>query len=501
MILGTVRGKIIANSALILLILASATLYTGLTSSQLARSVEILFRNNLLMEELSKALDRTEASLTGYLTSKSSDALKDYIKYSTRLAEEARKLNRGIRANESLLLQRDLAGLIDSYLEDTEATVTAKRGRDVKGYTERFESAERAARLTRFLIARIEAIFLSDSLVAFSGYNSRISGVVASNAALVLAAAFLGLMLLVRYSYKLTGPLSRLAEAARAVGRGEYDHELPPLQAVDEIGTTAAAFSRMQESIRKAFEELKSKSEVEKRLMEERMRVLDMSHKLKDAELLALQTQINPHFLFNTLSAGMQLAMTEGADMTGLFLENLAAFIRYALKPPSRLVPLSDEIECVERYIWLLRLRFRERFSFEVAVDEGLLSVETPALILQPLVENAVGHGLKDREEGGVVRGYPRRVDGEAVLSVEDTGDGMSPEEMERALREADWDKGLRAGAGELEPAGGGEHGIGLRNVIRRVALVTGERGRVELDSSLGSGTTVRIRLPIGRRR
>ncbi len=483
------RGKIIANTALILLIIASATLYTGLASSELARSVEILFRNNLLMENISKALDLTETSLSGYLTSKSSDALKDYIMYSTRLSEEARKLNREIRQDESLLLQRDLSALIDSYLEDTEATVAAKRGRDVRAYTTRFESSDRAADLSRFLISRIEGIFIADSLAAFSGYNSRVSGVISSNAFLVLAATLMGLMLLVRYSYKLTEPLSRLAEAARAVGRGEYDSELPAPQTGDEIGTTAAAFARMQESVRRAFEEVKQKSEVEKRLMEERMRVLDMSHKLKDAELLALQTQINPHFLFNTLSAGMQLAMSEGADQTSEFLDNLAIFIRYALKSPSRSVRVADEIECVERYIWLLRLRFRERFSFEVHAEEEVLSVETPALVLQPLVENAVGHGLRDREEGGTVRITACLVDGEAILEVEDSGDGMSEEEIERALREEE------DGREALEAAA--EHGIGLRNVIRRVSLATGERGRVELESVLGRGTTVRIRLPL----
>jgi len=213
--------------------------------------------------------------------------------------------------------------------------------------------------------------------------------------------------------------------------------------------------------------------------------VLDMSHKLKDAELLALQTQINPHFLFNTLSAGMQLALSEEADRTSDFLDNLSAFIRYVLKPPSRSVWVSDEIECVERYIWLLRLRFGDRYRFEVSADEEVRDLETPALLLQPLVENAVAHGLKDREAGGWVKVTARLVGGEAVLSVEDSGDGMSPEEVERVLRDGSEDEHLH------------ECGIGLRNVIRRVILATNGLGRVELDSVVGRGTDVRIHLPV----
>jgi len=221
---------------------------------------------------------------------------------------------------------------------------------------------------------------------------------------------------------------------------------------------------------------------VERNLLQERMRVLELNHRLKDAELLALQTQINPHFLFNTLSAGIALAGAEEAVRTETFLENLAVFIRYALTPPDRFVVIADEIECVNRYIWLLTLRFRNRYSFDVQVDEEILGVEVPALILQPLVENSISHGLADRETGGTVtvRGF---LEGKcAVLTVRDNGAGMSMADREGLLSEAD-----------RSPI----HGIGLRNVIRRITLSTNGRGKVELVSEEGMGLEVRIIIPI----
>ncbi len=481
---GSVRGKIIVNSAISLFIMGLATLYTGLASAELASSVEILFHNNLRMQNLRSDLNQTESSLAGYLRTKSSDALKEYIMYSTRLSDGARGLNREIQAEESLLLQRDLAAMVDSYIVDTEATVKAKRGRDVRAYAEYYDSSEQSVVLIRYLISRVEDIFMADSLKAYAAYNSRIPLVLALNALLVVAAALMGFMLLVRFSYRLTDPLSRLAQAARAVGRGEHLIELSVPESDDEIGTTTTAFIAMQNSIHQAFEELKTKAEIERRLMEERMRVLDMSHRLKDAELLALQTQINPHFLFNTLSAGMQLALVENAERSADFMENLAAFIRYALKPPARWVRVADEIECVERYIWLLRLRFGERYRFSVVVDNAALGAETPALVLQPLVENAVGHGLKDREEGGEIQVRVACEGPELVMEVSDSGDGMSPEEIDRIQREAS-EEGLPPG------------GIGLRNVIRRVILSSNGSGKVDIDSEPGIRTTVRIRLPM----
>ena len=480
--LGTVRGKILANSALILVLMAGASLYSGLASLELARSVEVLFRSNLGMEQLQLTLDQTEASFSEYLRTKSSDSLKDFIRTSTQLTDQSRSLNRDIHADDILLLQRDLSRAFDTYLSVAEGGIQAKRGRDIPGYAERFDTAERQAATVRLLIADLKDRFLSQSLQAFSLYRHLIPGVLWSNAALVLAAALLGFSLLLGYSRRLTEPLSRLAEAASAVGRGDFQTSIPPLESNDEIGTLARTFFQMQESVRQSFQDLRARAEVERNLLQERMRVLELNHRLKDAELLALQTQINPHFLFNTLSAGIALAGAEEAVRTETFLENLAVFIRYALTPPDRFEVIADEIECVNRYIWLLTLRFRNRYSFDVQVDEEILGVEVPALILQPLVENSISHGLADRETGGTVtvRGF---LEGKcAVLTVRDNGAGMSMADREGLLSEAD-----------RSPI----HGIGLRNVIRRITLSTNGRGKVELVSEEGMGLEVRIIIPI----
>jgi len=482
---GTVRGKILANSALILALTAGATLYSGFTSLELDRSVEVLFRNNLALEELQGTLEQTEASFSEYLRTKSSESLKDFIKTSTRLTDQSRNLNRDIVSDDILLLQRDLTRAFDTYLRVAEAGIQAKRGRDIPGYAERFETAGRHATGARLLIADLKARFLSQSLQAFSLYRNLIPGVLLSNAALVLAATLLGFSLLLGYSRNLTQPLTRLAEAASAVGRGEFHTPIPVHDSRDEIGTLALSFGQMQQSVRQSFLDIQARAEVERTLLEERMRVLELKHRLKDAELLALQTQINPHFLFNTLSAGIELAGAEEASRTEDFLQNLAGFIRYALTPPDRSVLVSDEIECVKRYVWLLRLRFGQRFTFDVRIDDRILGVEVPALILQPLVENSVGHGLADREEGGQVWVRGTWEGGHAVLTVLDNGAGMTEAERRAILAESE----------DFDPTSG--HGIGLRNVIRRILLSTNGQGKVELRESGTGGLEVRIVLPL----
>ena len=504
----SLRSKMIAITLFMLVIIGAATLYTGLATATLAQSLGLLFQRNQLIEDLRLGLAGSAQALADYLASGSADNLSAYQRNSQILADRSQALNRQVRDDEALLLQRELAGLVDRYLQDADAAVAAKRERYISTFTAHFESSERTAELARSIIERVERRNLAASIDAYTGLDQRIGAIIATNAVLILAALLMAFTIFLRYTWSITGPLSTLAESARFIARGDYDRELPRIEAAEEIATMAAAFENMRRSVRSAFDELRSKAEIERRLMEEDLRLVDMDRKLKDAELFALQNQINPHFLFNTLQAGMQLALEEHSDRTADFLDKLALFIRYAIKPASRSVLVMDEMECIERYIWLLKLRFGDRYSFEVSADEAVLQVETPALVLQPLVENAVTHGLRDREEGGHVRisarlesaedggeGPSDHVGGQAgeaqarayaVLTVEDTGEGMYPVEVERLLRESSNEDHLREG------------GIGLRNVIKRVGLATGGRGGVEITSRPGLGTTVRIRIPVG---
>jgi sensor histidine kinase YesM len=394
-------------------------------------------------------------------------------------------LNNEIKKDEQFLLEKNLATLLKKYLEASELAVNAKRGRDVETYVSQYEETQKIEGLIQFLLVKMNAMYLDAGLQAFLGYRNSLTTILILNLFLIVIAFMLSTTFAVRYSFIITEPLERLSETVEAVERSDYNYELPPYTNDDEIGTLNYAFSRMQKSIRNAFDELNRKAELERKLLEEQMQVMDYEHKLKEAELLALQTQINPHFLYNTLSAGWQLALTAQDETTAEFLEKLAEFIRYVLKPTNRFVLVSEEIECARKYIWLLQLRFKNRYRFELNIQEEAFSYETPALILQPLIENAVVHGLHDMEEGGTVYISVRVLKPYLELSVEDTGKGMETDEIENILNAAQSDA----------PANFDR--IGLYNVVRRVILSTSGKGIVTITSHPGSGTSIQIRLPL----
>ena len=217
-------------------------------------------------------------------------------------------------------------------------------------------------------------------------------------------------------------------------------------------------------------------------------RELLMENHLKEAQLKYLQSQINPHFLFNSLNAGAQLAMMEDAEQTGIFVEKMADFFRYNVKKGQEDATLGEELEAVDNYIYILNVRFAGDIHFSKDVDESLENVRVPSMILQPVVENAVNHGIRDIEWEEKIH---LTVTGDADyirISVKDNGKGMTPEQIE----------GVLTGNKKYKKEEGDSTGIGMNNVISRLELYYEETGLVEINSEgEGKGTEVVIYIPV----
>ena len=220
---------------------------------------------------------------------------------------------------------------------------------------------------------------------------------VISTSVLLFIMAF-NIILIVIVTRSITGPLMELTKAANEIAAGNFDVDLVPVSSSDEIGIVTKAFNTMTINIHQYINKIKESMELESRMKE---RELMMTNHLKDAQLKYLQAQINPHFLFNTLNAGAQLAMMEGADKTCLFIENVAEFFRFNMKSFNQDSTLRDEIKLVDTYIYILNVRFSGRINFCKQIDDSVLDVKVPSMILQPIVENAVNYGIRDIDYEG----------------------------------------------------------------------------------------------------
>lgn len=210
---------------------------------------------------------------------------------------------------------------------------------------------------------------------------------------------------------------------------------------------------------------------------------------LADAEVRALRAQISPHFIYNSLTAIASFVRTDPERARELIVE-FAEFTRYSFRRHGTFTSLAEELRSVDRYLLLERARFGDRLSVSLRIAPEVLPVVVPFLCLQPLVENAVRHGLERSAGPGTLVITAEDVGTEAWISVEDDGVGMDPAALATVLA-----GGQAAPEPERGGAGSGE-GIGLRNVDERLRQVYGDVYGIVVETAPGAGTKVRVRIP-----
>ena len=214
----------------------------------------------------------------------------------------------------------------------------------------------------------------------------------------------------------------------------------------------------------------------------------------KQAKIAALQSQINPHFLYNTLECIRSEALLYECQSIADMAKALAAFFRYSISKKENIVTVRDELRNIENYFMIQSYRFENKFSFDIKVsqeDAEVYNYQVPKLSLQPIVENAIFHGLETKAADGKVTIRAYTTDKELVMVISDNGVGIAPDtllQMQNALRTQ----------GQLEMHKSSEHGngIALYNVNQRIKLLFGEAYGLYIYSTKGMGTDVEIWLP-----
>ena len=297
---------------------------------------------------------------------------------------------------------------------------------------------------------------------------------------LFLTAAELMLLLIRVLRRAVILPLLGLAQASRSIAEGHFSGPDLPVKSGDEVGQLVGTFNCMKHAMAQQLT-------TQQALHREEMHSLALEKDLEHTRLEVLKSQVNPHFLFNTLNVIQQMAGTESAYRTQALIMALSHLLRYSLMSNDEQVPLSREVRVVDEYYSIYHVRFGDRVQMEWAFSDSLDLTETmvPSFILQPIVENAFKHGICPKEEGGVVRirMIPLREKGLLCIRVLDNGVGIEPEQLQQ-LRTA------------LEqPAPRWEH-IGIYNVAARLRLLDA-RCRVVVRSRPGRGTAVILYLPL----
>lgn len=260
-------------------------------------------------------------------------------------------------------------------------------------------------------------------------------------------------------------PMVELAEDSRRIGENDFTGPDTHAEGGDEIASLVRAFCTMKASTRGYIEALTEKHKMEKQLDEVRLQML--------------KNQINPHFLFNTLNMIASTAQIEDAATTEKMIHALSRLFRYNLKSTDSVMPLERELKVVQDYMYLQQMRFGQRIRYDTDCNQDTLEVLVPSFALQPLVENAIIHGISPKGQGGRIH-VRSWMEGRRIwISVADTGRGMARERLEEIR--------CALARGEEKATG-----VGVGNIYRRVHGMY-QDGEIFIYSSEGRGTVVQM--------
>ena len=441
------------------------------------QEMDDVYASNAQITELGQVFEDVQDSMYQYLKVKSSQALMDYYQNEAKYRQELEKLNDQNIEDSVKLLEKKIRKMSESYLSCTAGTVAAKRGRNVEKYKLKYDESLELYSYIQSSMDELNKQLFKENSQTYGALRAVMKYLEISNTVIMLLGVVCGMILLIMATRGMFRPLTNMAETAQLVGQGNFNVKMPPTDAKDELGVVTRAFNTMVENLGLYIARTKAGMEKEQQMME---RELLMETHLKEAQLKYLQSQINPHFLFNSLNAGAQLAMMEDAEKTSIFVEKMADFFRYNVKKGEEDATLEEELEAVDNYIYILNVRFAGDIHFSKKVECDVENVRVPSMILQPVVENAVNHGIRNIDWEGHIELSVERWKDHIEISVRDNGQGMTPErlhEVQEAIR-----TGKRAG-------------FGLAAVAERISLYYGPGYGMQISSEEGKGTTIEIRL------
>ncbi len=275
-------------------------------------------------------------------------------------------------------------------------------------------------------------------------------------------------------------PIFKLVRASQKIAANDFFIEDVKVDNKDELGELVHAFNKMKYATGEYIQALEEKRKTLDLLHEEELEKLETEKRLEMTKLELLKSQINPHFLFNTLNVIGGMACLEEAATTEKMIRALSALFRYNLKNQETEVCLSQELKIVEDYMYLQQMRFGERISYQKICRVDADKVIVPAFTFQPLVENAIIHGLSKKEEGGTVRIHIWQQGEFIFITIGDDGLGMDDELLMHLRRELAKEDG--------------KTGIGLGNIYRRIHAMY-QDGNVEVYSRKDAGTVIKIQI------
>ena len=449
--------------------------------------IDAVFSSNTAINELSDSIEQVESTVYEYLNTNSSQALENYYRYEQNYRNLLEDLNDRNLDNEAKMLEKNIRRMSETYLDQTNETVQAKRGRNVEKYKTSYEDEHKLYEYINSYSYNLNNLRFKMNSANYQLLLSAMNVLYKLCIAVMLVVYALGLVVTTLLVRNMIRPLTALSNTAHEVAKGNLNVPQLPVVVEDEVGIVTRSFNQMLESIRQNIEQLKDSMERQAQMKE---RELLMETHLKEAQLKYLQAQINPHFLYNTLDTIYMLARINGEETTMKMIQALSKYLRLSLSKGSDIVTVEDELENVKSYMEIQQIRNANLFRYEIECKVEEKSTWMLKLILQPLVENAIKHGFCEIYENGLIRIEIAREDSQLKIVVFNNGKPIDREMMEK-INALNGHPILEAKKCFQDK----EHGYGVVNVLTRLRLKYGEDVLFYYEAE-ENGTRCTIQIP-----
>lgn len=467
----TIRGKLIVYFFVFVFLFQVTAVSIFVSSNELTNTYSDSFQRFLLLNKISQHASKLYATTKSFVNEPNSENADDYFEVKEDLTDNVKQLSETFYYIDTIEM-KNYTNLIETFVNETDLTVGFVLRDDTEQYMNHLKEAGNASDYISESTLEIIKLELTAYQTFYDDLQLRNNNFLLFIAFLFVTTIMLALFFALWFSKGITRPVGKLSAAAEEVASGELQGEPVHIRTNDELRLLGDTFNQMRTNIHDLFEEIQDQSELDRLV--------------KEMELKHLQNQVNPHFLFNTLNTISKMAYLEDAKSTSGLIDSAAALLRHSLGEMDQRVTLRDEVKVVQDYFHIQKIRFSERISFHLDIDDDCLAIEVPQLTLQPLVENAFIHGIEEKEEGGTISLVIYQKPGNVIVEIRDDGVGMDREKMNQIISMTK----------EQEAHVGHSTGIGLTNVIRRLQLVFREDNIIEIESEPGKGTVIRLVLP-----
>lgn len=469
-----IQKKIWMLTTVVLVIMSAIWIALTYYNNKTHNQYNDILQRYLTMNEVTSTSQQMITDLNNYIL-KPSPANLEQLDQSKENIQKAKYDVLALRNVENDFALTNYINLIDSFIETTNRLLLFHSEKEIEASAKEFIEATQISNY----ISEMTLTLLDTELKTYDRFYRSIieqsKELKELGIWLLLLITFLLLLLTYWFSLSITKPVLKLTQAANELSRGRFDLQIK-VDTNDEIAFLAKTFDRMRININNLISEIKHTAHLERELQENKIL-------LQESQFRSLQSQINPHFLFNTLNTLSKKAYLEGSEETSDLLVSVADLLRYNLRQIDRSVTLHEEVIVLQQYMDIQKARFTDRLHFYMEIDESCLHVQIPALTLQPIIENAVIHAVEPEVDGGVI--WFRVIDGTdwVTIEIEDDGIGMPEDKIEQILKEHHV---------QME---GHSTGIGFPNVIKRLRLFYGYEDVIDIDSRVGRGTKVVLKI------